>query len=107
MKITNINATPKNFSLSAPFKFASCTLEYLPYALVQVKTDEGLTGYGECPAYWDPSGETQESAIGAIKFISPNLIGKSPFQIEQIMHFFDSQAYGAFSAKCGLDMALY
>ena len=107
MKITQIKAVPKDFQLESPFKFASCTLKYLPYALIQIKTDEGITGYGECPAYWDPSGETQESAIGAVKFISEALIGKSPFQISDIMNICDSNIYGAFSAKCGLDMALY
>lgn len=107
MKITEINAIPKDFELEKPFKFASCTLTKLPYVLVQVKTDEGITGYGECPAYWDPSGETQESAVGAINFIRGGIVGKQPSQIEKIMNFFDSQAYGAFSAKCGLDMALY
>ncbi|MCL4373576.1 MAG: dipeptide epimerase [Candidatus Marsarchaeota archaeon] len=106
MQITEINVVPKDFILEKPFKFASYNLEYLPYALVQVKTDEGITGYGECPAYWDPSGETQESAIGAIKLISPNLVGEDPSNISFAMERFDSLAYGAFSAKCGLDMAL-
>jgi L-alanine-DL-glutamate epimerase-like enolase superfamily enzyme len=106
MRIKEINVVPKNFVLEKPFKFASYSLEYLPYALVQVKTDEGLNGYGECPAYWDPSGETQESAVGAIKFMAPNLVGMDTSEINRIMETFDGMAYGAFSAKCGLDMAL-
>lgn len=107
MKITEINVIPKDFELTSPFVFASCTLKALPYAWVQVKTDEGITGYGECPAYWDPSGETQDSAIGAVNFIKGTLIEKSPFQLEQIMRVCDAEIYGAHSAKCGIDMALY
>ncbi|MGV8171869.1 MAG: mandelate racemase/muconate lactonizing enzyme family protein [Candidatus Woesearchaeota archaeon] len=107
MRITEITVIPKDFYLKEAFKFSSCILEKLPYALVQIKTDENITGYGECPAYGDPSGETQESAIGAINFVKSRIIGKSPFQIESIMRKCDESIYGAFSAKCGIDMALY
>jgi L-Ala-D/L-Glu epimerase len=107
MRITEVNIVPKDFYLKEKFSFASCSLEKLPYALVQIKTDEHITGYGECPAYWDPSGETQESTIGAVNFVKSQILGKNPFQIENIMRICDESAYGAFSAKCGIDMALY
>ena len=69
--ISRINAVALNIPLKSPFVFASCKLDQLPYALVRVETDDGLIGYGECPTYWDPSGETQMSAIGAIELITP------------------------------------
>lgn len=106
MKIEHIQVKPKDFELSKPFVFASCTLTHLPYALIRLTTGDGITGYGECPAYWDPSGETQESTIGAIRLMSESIKGKNPFQIEAIMKNFDDYAYGAHAAKCGLDAAL-
>jgi L-alanine-DL-glutamate epimerase-like enolase superfamily enzyme len=107
LKISEIKIVPRDIPLKVPFRFASCTLTSLPYAWIRVRTNEGITGYGECPTYWDPSGETQKSAIGAIEHIASQLIGLDPVNLELIFNLFDSVLYGAFAAKCGLDMALY
>ncbi|MBI1293671.1 hypothetical protein GC175_01785 [bacterium] len=107
MKIRKIDAVCQDIPLSRPFAFASGTLDYLPYAWVRVETEDGSVGYGECPTYWDPSGETQLAAVGAIQHITPMLVGVDAFDMERIFELFDRVAYGAFAAKCGLDMALF
>lgn len=107
MKIKTIKAICCDIPLSTPFKFASTELKSLPYAWVRVVTDDGIVGYGECPTYWDPSGETQQAAVGAIDLVSPAIIGLEAYNMEAIFQIFDATAYGAFAAKCGLDMALY
>ena len=107
MKIKTINAICCNIPLSSTFKFASTELRLLPYAWVRVETEDGIIGYGECPTYWDPSGETQQAAVGAIDLVAPQLIGLEVYNMENIFQIFDATAYGAFAAKCGLDMALY
>lgn len=107
MKIKRIDAICQDIPLTSPFKFASTELKMLPYAWVRVETDAGVIGYGECPTYWDPSGETQHAAVGAIDLVSPSLVGVDAYDFEKVFQIFDSIAYGAFAAKCGLDMALY
>lgn len=107
MQIKKLSAIKRNLSLSFPFKFASYELTYLPYAWVRLETTDGTVGYGECPTYWDPSGETQHAAVGAIEHIEPSLTGIDVFDLEHIFSIIDSQIYGAFAAKCGIDMALY
>lgn len=107
MKIKTIDAICCDIPLSTTFKFASTELKLLPYAWVRVETEDGLVGYGECPTYWDPSGETQQAAVGAISLIAPSLTGLEAYDMEKIFQIFDATAYGAFAAKCGLDMALY
>lgn len=106
-KILKIDAVCQDIPLIKPFKFASGSLSYLPYAWVRVVTEDGLVGYGECPTYWDPSGETQLAAIGAIQHVAPSIIGIEAYDFEKIFRIFDKISYGAFAAKCGLDMALY
>ena len=107
MRIKTINAICCDIPLSTPFRFASTELKLLPYAWVRVETDDGVVGYGECPTYWDPSGETQQAAVGAINLVSSSLIGLEAYDMERVFQIFDATAYGAFAAKCGLDMALY
>ncbi len=106
-RIAEVAAVCRDVPLKKPFAFASYTLRSLPYAWVRIRTTEGFTGYGECPTYWDPSGETQLAAVGAVHHLEPILNGHDASDIEGIFNAIDREARGAFAAKCGLDMALY
>ena len=48
MKITAIHATPVNIPLHAPYRFSYGSIASLTKTIVQVVTDEGITGLGEC-----------------------------------------------------------
>lgn len=105
--IEELSAVCRDIPLAKPFRFASTELQSLPYAWVRVKSSSGLIGFGECPSYWDPSGETQMAAVGAIRLLMGELVGQNVADIELVHSIFDHRAYGAFAAKCGLDSALY
>jgi L-alanine-DL-glutamate epimerase-like enolase superfamily enzyme len=107
MKIADIAAVPKTFKLKKPFRFAVATISDLPHVLVRITSDTGITGYGECPVWWDPTGETQNSTLDAIRKMTPHLVGREPTAIEEQMSACDAIIYGDFAAKCGLDMALF
>ncbi|CAN7505912.1 mandelate racemase/muconate lactonizing enzyme family protein [Rhizobium sp. LjRoot254] len=48
MKITAIRATPVNIPFTAPYRFSYGSIASLTKTVIEVDTDEGVTGLGEC-----------------------------------------------------------
>lgn len=78
MKITDIRATPVTVPLQAPLRHANgCHWGRFVRTIVEVETDEGLTGLGEM-------GGGGESAVGAFNGLKPYLVGRDPARIEEM-----------------------
>ncbi len=112
MKITEIRTTPLLVPYEKPYHWAQGTTAGAPIILVEVSTDEGITGYGECIA--------TPTAAGLQAFIAEaaqSLVGHSPFQNARLMadaYHSLFQARGTCSAPrfagqvlAGLEMALW
>ena len=77
-----------------------------PWIFVQVETDQGITGFGECS-----DGRNPRAVVGAIEDVKPLLIGRDPRAYE--MRFWDMirgtrQSPGGIAAKgiAGIELAL-
>ena len=77
-----------------------------PWIFVQIETDQGITGFGECS-----DGRNPRAVIGAIEDVKPLLIGRDPRAYE--MRFWDMirgtrQSPGGIAAKgiAGIELAL-
>ena len=78
MKITNIKATTVAVPLEAPIRHANgCHWGRFVRTIVEVETDEGITGLGEM-------GGGGESAENAFKSMSSYLKGHDPLQLESL-----------------------
>ncbi|MHA4811656.1 enolase C-terminal domain-like protein [Flavitalea flava] len=78
MKITNIKATTVAMPLEAPIRHANgCHWGRFVRTIVEVETDEGITGLGEM-------GGGGESAEAAFKGLNSYLVGHDPFQLEAL-----------------------
>jgi glucarate dehydratase len=78
MKITDLRATTVTVPLEAPLRHSNgAHWGRFVRTIVEVETDEGLTGVGEM-------GGGGESAEAAIKGLKPYLIGHDPLQLEQL-----------------------
>lgn len=78
MKITDLKATTVAMPLEAPLRHSNgAHWGRFVRTLVEVETDEGLTGVGEL-------GGAGESAQLAIEGLKPYLIGHDPLQLEQL-----------------------
>lgn len=76
MKITDIKATTIAMPLEAPIRHANgCHWGRFIRTIVEVETDEGITGLGEM-------GGGGESAENAFKGLKQYLVGHDPFQLE-------------------------
>ena len=84
MRITGIRATP----VAVPFRedelWAFGGRRGLVSMVLEVTTDEGLTGIGEAAAY--PSAEI---VLAVIRSVEPLVVGEDPFAIERIMKRID------------------
>lgn len=107
MKVTSIDVAPLTYKLKKPFVFSGVRLERLEYAIVRLKSDAGAIGYGECPAYWEPRGETQASTIKALELVKASLIGKNFASPESWGVLLPQILPKAYAAACGLDIALH
>ena len=48
MKITAVRVTPVNIPFQAPYRFSYGSIASLTKTVIEVDTDEGVTGLGEC-----------------------------------------------------------
>lgn len=110
MEIIQVNAIPISIPIFRTHKIASYTLNAGFFVLVELKTDDGLIGYGEAPLSMGPvfPEETWQGALSLVcDYFAPILIGKNPFDVEAIMRELDCSATRNFTTKCAVEFALY
>ncbi|MCA1055974.1 dipeptide epimerase [Rossellomorea aquimaris] len=108
MIIKKINLYAIRLPLKQPFIISYHTYRDMPSIIVEMETDEGVTGYGEAVADEHVTGETWESTFQVLKHtLAPKLIGMDPFQIERIHERMDEAIYQAPTAKAAIDIACY
>jgi muconate cycloisomerase len=77
---------------------------------VELETDDGLVGYGEAPLSMGPvfPEETWQGSTSLIlDYFSNILIGKDPFDVEEIMRELDLAATRNFTTKFAIEIALF
>jgi glucarate dehydratase len=76
MRITDVKWTPAFIPIEAPLRYAFGSHPGFSRIIVEVHTDEGLVGLGECYG-----GASREGQLAEMR---PVLIGEDPFQLERI-----------------------
>lgn len=76
MKITDVRWTPAFVPIEAPLRYAFGSHPGFSRIIVEVVTDEGLVGLGECYG-----GASREGQLAEMRSL---LIGEDPFQLERI-----------------------
>jgi L-alanine-DL-glutamate epimerase-like enolase superfamily enzyme len=105
--IESVVPVARDIPLRRPFRFGDVVLDVLRYAWVRVESSEGIVGYGECPAYPSPTGETGLAAVGAVQEIAPRLLGRPIADVRGTMRIFEQVMPRALAARCGVDCALH
>jgi glucarate dehydratase len=78
MKVIDIRATPVSVPLAAPLRHANgCHWGRFVRTIVEVETDNGLTGLGEM-------GGGGESAVAAFNALKPYIVGYDPTRLEEM-----------------------
>ena len=112
MEITGINTTPLSIPYKKPFHWAHGVIKAAEVIFVEVKTNVGITGYGE--SIGSPSATTIQTLI---KKAGTLCIGHSPFESNKLMRNAYQQLFAVhgtcsaprFGAQvlAGLEMALW
>jgi len=107
MKITQITLYRYDIPLKAPIAISLGTIENARNILVEIRTDEGITGWGEGSHLWMIVGETQASGLAAAEDMAKLLLGKNPLDIEGGLNALTRYLPGHPTTRSAFDMALY
>lgn len=75
--------------------------------IITIKTDEGITGYGECSPYMSINGESLDTCFIVAQYLAKILKDKNALNIKECVEAMDKVIYGNSSIKSAFDMALY
>ena len=90
-----------------PFVIATETCYAAENIYLQIYTDEGITGIGECSPFPMLVGETQDTCLYVGKDLAKLLIGKNPLEIEQRLNELDAYIALNKTIKSAFDMAMH
>ena len=78
------------------------------FVIVKVHTDEDIVGHGESAPFARLSQLGQKPIVDVLlDYLAPAVIGKNPFNLEEIWRAMDRATPYAAQAKGAIDMALY
>lgn len=90
-----------------PFVIATGVMDYAQNTYVEVFTDAGLKGVGECSAFPVIVGETQDTCFVLAKKFAELWVGKDPLNIEDRNAQLQAYIAGNYTIKSAFDMCLY
>lgn len=109
VKIREIETIPLHLPFDSPFQIAAAKRDFLELLIVRIHTDQGVYGIGETQAWRrQGSAELLPNLMHSIHGqFAPLLIGRSPFEINAIMHELNQTLYGSLYAQAAIGDALY
>ena len=107
LKIGQVEIYKLRIPLKEPFVISLGVIENAENVLVIIRTDQGISGYGECSPYMPINGESADTCFIVGQYFARALKGKDPLQIEDHIGVMDKIIYGNTSIKSAFDMALY
>ncbi len=109
MKITAVDNYPVSIGVRPDVSIVSSLGAHRVsrYLIVAVNDDQGRTGLGEATVMPIWSGETQQSALAAIRdLLAPVLVGRDPLEVGALAHAMDRALIGNPFTKAAIEMAL-
>ena len=93
--------------LKEPFVISLGPIYNAENVIVIIRTEEGLTGYGECSPFMSISGESIDTCFVVGQYFAKLFKGKNALQIPDRIEEMDRLIYGNSSIKSAFDIALY
>lgn len=107
MKITDIKTHTMRVPFIRPFRISLGVMTHAVSCLVEVETDEGITGFGEGSPGPLITGENLEGTVESIRVLGQRLIGMDPRDMEAVYTVMNRTiAYGG-AAKAAIDIACH
>lgn len=107
VRVTALRCTPFSIPLRNSVSFSTGRLDAADHVLLEVETDEGITGVAEAIPRSMVYGESQASIVAAIRdWFAPMVIGLNPFEVERLWERV-SVVEGNHTCKGALDIAMH
>jgi len=106
-KIEVIEIYQSRIKLKEPFITSLGALEFAENIIVIIRTDNGISGFGECSPFMTINGESIDTCFVVAKYLAKILNGKNPLNIQECSEAMDNVIYGNSSIKSAFDIALY
>jgi L-Ala-D/L-Glu epimerase / N-acetyl-D-glutamate racemase len=108
MIITDVSCFRLTAPLHTPFVTALRSTVALETLVVEIRTDDGLHGFGEAPQVWRVTGESLAGAEACISGpLSDVLLTRSPADLRDLLVATSDAVVGNFGAKSAVDVALH
>ncbi len=105
MKITSVTATAVSVPRVQSFLSSLGTHSYTENAIVEITTDESISGFGEAASVWDRKGRGEAESINDT--LAGVVVGTDPFRINETVALMNRSLSEAWPAKAGIEMALF
>lgn len=107
LQITSIEIYKLLIPLKEPFVISLGTQFNADNVLIIIRTNEGISGYGECSPYMSINGESVDTCFTVAQYLAQSLKNKNPLEIETCIVAMDRTIFANNSIKSAFDMALY
>ena len=105
--IADIETIAVSLPMIRPMKMAGVLVESADNVLVRVELGSGHTGWGEAASAPSMTGETVESMVAALRYMTPALTGFAAGDPVAVSSLMDRLMYANQSAKSAVEMALH
>src|SRR5258705_14015616 len=94
IRISRIEIYQATVKLKESFITSLGLLEFAENVIVVIKTNNGITGFGECSPFMTINGESMETCFIVGQYIAKVLRGKDPSNISGCSSIMDDVIYG-------------
>ena len=107
MRIRTIEPIAVSLPMLKPVIMAGEEVRRADNVLVRIEADNGLVGWGEAASAPVMTGETLESIVSAVHYLTPALRGREAADIAGALAAMDGRMYGNHGAKAAIEIALH
>lgn len=107
MEIRTIEPIAVSLPMLKPVIMAGEEVGRADNVLVRIEADNGVVGWGEAASAPLMTGDTLESIVSAVNYLSSALRGRDPADISGALAAMDGRLYGNFGAKAAIEIALH
>lgn len=107
LKIEQVELYKSIIPLKEPFIISLGAIENSQNVVVIIRTNEGITGHGECSPFLTINGENVDTCFVMGKLLAAVLKNQDPLKIKKCTRLMDRAIFGNSSIKSAFDMALF
>jgi L-Ala-D/L-Glu epimerase len=105
-RIASVQAEPLDVALLESFTIATGRMDRVRNVLVRVTLADGTMGLGEAAPFPPSGGETQETALAAVRGMQPLLEGQDACHWRTLSHRLDASFEHQATARAGVEIAI-